>query len=1055
MTSTRRLLLPLFLILSTASLSLGQTSAEMLGQVTDASGAAVSEAKLTARNLATGLTYTNTSSSAGSYRIPLLPPGEYELVVEKAGFGKYVRRPITLRLNQQAELNIPLQVASASEVITVATEAPLINTTNAEVGINIDAKRISELPLAPNRNILNIALQAPGVSQLSSGNSSFASGGTSFSVNGMRTRSNNFMIDGADSNNSSISGLVQEINNPDVVAEFRLITNQFLPEYGRAAGSVVNILTKGGTNNYHGTAYWSYNGNRLNSRTNLDERTFAKAPWRVENQFGGTFGGKIVKDRTFFFGSLLRWTDRRFASGTAITGAPTAEGRTALQSLASGRPQIRALLDFLPAAQQATGQSFPVTADGRTVNVPVGTLSGAAPNKLDVWQWSGRIDHRISDKHFLMGRVLYDDRVSISGQAVPAGLTTLGPGRRQAYNGTLTSTLSSNKFNEFRFNFQRQSSASTASDLNALNIPSIEINRLGLAGFNAADSRTAIGLAVNLPQAQVTNAYQIANNFAYLRGSHSMKFGFDFRRIEQFQDFNPTLRGRLQYNDLQDFVDDVAQVQAINQLQPGLRTWQFYRYYDYFFFLQDEWRVRRNFTLTYGIRYETPGNPFDWLSSENRRIVAANNNNPGYVIDRGPSRDLNNWAPRVGFNYRFGKAQGPLGWLLGDEKTVLRGGYSRTYDFAFNNILLNIYSAWPFTFVLQRPARSPQAFQTIDGIRRGNAAPLPANLMNIPRTTVNDSFRSPFAEQFSTQIQRELGAGYAFTLGYIATKGTALFQSVDGNPTVPGTNGAQRVDNSRGTIRLRANTGSSVYHSMQTSVEKRFSRGYQFSAHYTWSSFIDDQSEIFNASTAGEIAVAQDSFNRRGERGRSAYDRPHRFSINGIWELPFLKDQTKLAGNVFGGWQVGGFLTFQSGAPFSPLNGADPGFRVSGIDALIGNPIRPNVASSVDVSGRSLEQLWPIRTTLFSGVTAANPLGNAGRNILRADGINNFDMVLNKRIRVPKEGHNLNLRAELYNLTNSRDFGIPIATFNAVAFINQWVTNGGGRRVVLLLRYQF
>lgn len=299
-----RLLLSLLLL--TASFITAQTSGEILGLITDASSAAVAGAKLTARNLATNLTYPTASNSAGSYRIPLLPPGESELMAAKAGFGKYIRKPIILHLNQQAELNVSLAVVSDAEVFTVTTEAPLINTTNAEVGFNIDAKRIAELPLSPNRNILNIALQAPGVSQLSSGNSSFASGGTSFSVNGMRTRSNNFMIDGADSNNSSVSGLVQEINNPDLVAEFRLITNQFLPEYGRAAGSVVNIITKGGTNGYHGTAYWSYNGNKFNSRTNLDERTFAKAPWRVENQFGGTFGGPIVKDRTFFFGSLLR-----------------------------------------------------------------------------------------------------------------------------------------------------------------------------------------------------------------------------------------------------------------------------------------------------------------------------------------------------------------------------------------------------------------------------------------------------------------------------------------------------------------------------------------------------------------------------------------------------------------------------------------------------------------------------------------------------------------------------------------------------------------------------
>ncbi len=1053
--ATLSTLLFVSLTLTSPAPSFAQTTAELLGMVTDPSNASIADAKLTARNLGTNLTYTTTSGDNGAFRIPLLPPGEYELTVEKAGFGKYVRKPITLQLNQKAELSVGMVVAGSTEIVSVTTEAPLINTTNAEVGVNIDAKRISELPVAPNRNILSIALQAPGVSQLSSGNSNFASGGVSFSVNGMRTRSNNFMIDGADSNNSSVSGLVQELNNPDLIGEFRLITNQFLPEYGRAAGSVVSIITKSGTNGYHGTAYWNYNGNKLNSRSNLDERTFPKAPWRVENQFAGTLGGPIIKDKTFFFGSLLRWTDRRFASGTAITGAPTEAGRQALQSIQTGRPQVGALLRYLPAAQTPTGQSFTVTADGRSVVVPVGTLSGAAPNKQDTWQWSGRIDHRFNDTHTLMGRVLYDDRVTISGQAVPEGLTSVVPARRQAYMSTLNSTLSSTIFNELRVSFQRQANATTASDLSALGIPSIEINELGLAGFNAADSRTAIGLGVNLPQAQVTNNYQLQDNFSVLRGSHSLKFGFDFRRAEQFQDFNPTLRGRLQYNNLQDFVNDIAQVQAINQLQPGLRNWQFYRYNDYFFFLQDEWRVKPNFTLTYGVRYESPGNPFAWLQGENDRVVAANNNNPGYRADRFPGRDVNNWAPRLGFNYRFGKMGGPLGMLMGDGKTVLRGGYSRTYDLIFNNIALNVYSAWPYTFVFSRPARSTNAFQVIDGIRAGAPAPLPANLNSIPRTIVANDFRAPLAEQISLRLDRELTSGLALNVGYVGTKGTALFQSVDGNPTIPGSGGTQRVDNTRGIIRLRANTGSSIYHSLQTSLEKRYSKGFSFAAHYTWSSFIDDQSEIFNASVAGEVAVAQDSFNRKLERARSTYDRPHRFSINGIWDLPIFREQKGILGNALGGWNLGGFLTFQSGAPFSPLAGNDPGFRVSGIDTLVGNPLRPQVATSLDVAGSKVEDLFPVRTTLFSALSPANPIGNAGRNILRADGIANLDFVLNKKFRLPFEGHTLNFRTEFYNASNSRDFGIPNATFSAAAFLNQWNTNGGNRRIVMLLRYQF
>jgi hypothetical protein len=1029
-----------------------QTSSEILGTVTDQTGAVVIGAKVTAKNVATGLTYDTTSGDSGQFRIPLLPPGKYDLLVEKTGFAKYIQQGIELQLNQRADLTVRLQVSSAAETVTVEAAVPLVNTTNAEVGVNFDNKRITELPLAPNRNILNLATQVAGVSQLSNGNSAFTSGGVSFSVNGMRTRSNNFMIDGADSNNASVGGLVQEINNPDLVAEFRLITNQFLPEFGRAAGSVVNIVTKSGTNDFHGTAYWFYNSNAFNSRSNLDKRVFSKAPWRNEHQFAGTFGGPIIKNKTFFFGSLLRWTDRLFASGTAITGAPTEAGRQALASIAAGRPQIRALLDNLPAAQAPSGQAFTVNADGRSISVPYGTLSGAAPNSFEAWQYSGRIDHRFNDKQNLYGRFMIDDRESVSGQAVPPGLTSQSPAKRYAFNVGLTSSLSAGMFNELRLNFQRLNSSTSASDPKAITIPNIEINQLGLTGFNAAASRTAIGLALNLPQSQVTNNYQIADNFSILKGTHSMKFGFDFRRQEQFQDFNPTLRGRLNYETLQDFVDDRAAVQAINVLQPGLPRFQQYRYYDYFFFWQDEWRMHRNFTLTYGIRYETPGNPFAWLEEVNQKVVAANNGNPGYKMDPAPPRDTNNWAPRVGFNWRLPN----WGFLTGDGKMVVRGGYSRTYDLIFNNIALNIYSAWPFTQVEQRPANTPGAFQYIDGIRAGTIRPpAPANPMLVTRTIVDSTFRAPSADQFAFNIQRELTPSTALTAGWVATKGTGLFQTLDGNPTIPGTLGAARANGLRGIIRQRANSASSIYHSFQTSLEKRFSRNFQFAAHYTWSAFIDDASEIFNPSVAGEVAVPQDSYNRRADRGRSTYDRPHRFVLNGLFETPWFRDQQGI-GLLLGGWNIGGFLTFQSGAPFSALAGVDPGRRLAGIDTLVGNAIRPNVNTSLNLSSLSIEELLAAGgRSLFSTVTAANPIGNAGRNILRADGINNFDMVVNKRVRMPFEGHALNFRFEFYNLTNTRDFGIPEARINNPGFANQWNTNGGNRRIVMGARYVF
>jgi hypothetical protein len=226
-------------------------------------------------------------------------------------------------------------------------------------------------------------------------------------------------------------------------------------------------------------------------------------------------------------------------------------------------------------------------------------------------------------------------------------------------------------------------------------------------------------------------------------------------------------------------------------------------------------------------------------------------------------------------------------------------------------------------------------------------------------------------------------------------------------------------------------------------------------AHYTWSAFIDDASEVFNPSVAGEVAVSQDSFNRRFDRGRSTYDRPHRLAVNGVFELPWMRDQKGVAGRIAGGWQISGFLSLQAGAPFSPLAGEDPGFRLTGIDTLVGNSIRPNVNTSLDLATMPLQDIIAAGgRNLFSRVTAANPIGNAGRNILRADGINNVDLGINKNIKVA-EGHRLQVRFEFYNLFNSRDFGIPEANILNTGWGLQWNTDGGNRRIVAGLRYTF
>lgn len=1055
------------------------TTGTISGTVYDQSGAAAPGTKVSVRNIDTNSIRTTLTEADGRYSFPGLPVGPYEVIAEHAGFAKYVRGPINLLLNQVAVVNPELKAAAVTETVQVTEDAPLLNTTTSEVGVRFDEKRLTDLPTLPQagggfRDVFAFALSAPGVSQLNSGNSGFASG-TNFSVNGSRLRGNNFMIDGQDSNDPSVSGRTQVMNNPEVVQEFRLITNQFSAEYGRSAGSVVSIITKDGTNHFHGSAFWFYNGNKLNSLSNTNKASgFKEAPFRIENQFGGTFGGPIKKDKTFYFGSLQRWTDRQLGSGTTITGVPTEAGRQALQQIAGTRPQVVALLKHLPAATNSAGPVIPVTVGASTVQVPTGQLTNSTASLFDNWQWSHKVSQELG-KHRLTGSYLFSDSFNGgSGQATPPGLTTIVPSSTQALNIALTSNLTARTLNELRASWQRLSTVTTAANPVSEEIPSLEISQLGLTGFNAAASRTAIGLAVNLPQFRTNNTYQIQDNFSWTKGAHSLKFGADLRRVWVKSFFFPTIRGLLRYATLQDFVNDVAEAANINKPLPGGASINYYEWDDYFFYVQDSWQVRPNLTLNLGLRYETPGNALASLYPLNDSIVQTNGGNSVFRLTPRPERDKNNWQPRFGFAWTpKTSSDGLLGRLTGGDKTVVRGGYARTNDYAFINIALNVASAYPFVAAINN-SNLANAFTAMPNQQPNLSSPTALN--QLTRTIVGQDFRSPASDQFNFEVQRAFSQHSVLKVGWVATKGTGLFQTIDGNPrticspiptNAAGTaQGCSRVDPAAGVIRLRANSAASIYHSLQTSLDRRFHNGLSAGMHYTWSSFIDDASEVFNPSS-GEVAVSQDSFNRRADRARSTYDRPHRLAGNFVYELPFYRTQPGLAGRILGGWQIGALMTFQSGSPFTPLNGADVAVALGGIDGLVGNAIRPNLNTTLDLSSMSVEEIQKAGgRTLFSTlapcarVTGTNTcipgarVGSVGRNVLRSDGIGNIDISLVKSFRIV-EGHSLQMRADFFNFTNTRNFGIPEGRVNNAGFGNQWATDGGNRRIFVSLRYAF
>jgi hypothetical protein len=730
-----------------------------------------------------------------------------------------------------------------------------------------------------------------------------------------------------------------------------------------------------------------------------------------------------------------------------------------LQSVAAGRPQIEALLKHLPAGAP-NGRSASFTLAGQTFTVPLGNLTGSSTQTLNNNQITGRVDHQLTQNHLLIGRYMYSDTpVDNTGsvQVTPPGLTSNSPANSHSLNVWTNSVFGSNTSNELRVAWSHLGTVTEGENPAASEIPSLEISELGMVGFNAASSRTAIGLAVNLPQFRYNDTLQMQNNFTQVRGGHMIKAGFDVRHQYVKSFFFPTIRGLLRYPTLNAFVNDVAEAANINKPLPGGEEVNYYRWWDQYYFVQDDWRVTSNLTLNLGLRYELPGNNIQSLIELNERILSVNNNNQVFALSPVPKADKDNFQPRLGFNWQpTTSTEGWLGRLTGGDRFVLRGGYARTHDYAFLNIALNIVSSFPYVAAINR-SNLANAFPVLQSTPGGVPAGTDPN--QLTRTVVAEDFRAPVYDQFSFEGQRQIGTDVALRVGYVGTFGSDLFQTLDGNPRLPFS--TQRQDPSRGVIRLRANAAESWYHSLQTQLDKRFSGGLSAGVHYTWSRFEDTASEVFNPSS-GEVAVAQDPFNLPGDKGRASYDRPHRLAGNFVWELPWLREQATPIAKILGGWQVSSFFSFQSGAPFTVLNGSDPTGALAGIDGLVGNAIRPMINTDLDLGSMTVEEIIEAGgARLFrplcgnpSATCAGERVGNVPRNSLRADGIGNVDIGIVKNTRFAN-GQNLQFRIDMFNATNTRNFGIPDGRINSANFLNQWSTDGGRRRVWAALRYVF
>jgi outer membrane receptor protein involved in Fe transport len=1058
------------------------TSGGLRGQVTDQGGAVIPDADVTAKNIATGAENKTRSNADGLYSFPRLTPGIYNLDIQKQGFKRQEFQQVVINVGQDTTIDASLQAGQITETVTVtATGEELIQKEQAQISTTFETRKVAELPSnIAGGGIDTLALLAPGVVP---GFGNVNGNGVTLSVNGQRSRSNNFTIDGQDNNDLSIGGPSFFVDNQDIVGEFQIITNNFSAEYGRNQGAIVNIVTKAGTNDYHGTLSWYHRDRKFfDSLTNIERRRGDKDPTPfLYNVLGGTFGGPIKKDRIFFFGSYQSILQRQTAT---LTGGPTIapEELSRLKAAFPNNAAVQTLANFSAFALNDLGTLTERTDRPKTDFFVINGVNyrAAYPSRTVAFpehqkEFSVRGDVRLTDKHSFWGRWLDQRAAGKNSLAGSNGFTGDVPFTGRHIGGALTSQISNSTVNEFRFSNSRLSVIfgggceglkgcithpddilQTLANFNYAGINASRLVNGVVTNTGSANQLQTIGAATNLPQGRVVTSYQFVDNLSKTFGVHQLKMGVDIKRLTNSVPFLPNVNGAFRINSTARLAANApSQVQlAVGQVEIA------YNETDQYYYFEDNWRVADNLTLNLGVRYEYTGQPINTIHN----INLARESDPATAIWKQSlpldarvfpelPADKNNWAPRLGFAWRPRFGSNRFGKMLVGEQdaTVVRGGYAIAYDPGFYNIMLNISTSSPVVFLnttvnpatgtipFPVPSANPtgeavQGFATSNGLVVKNT--FDPGFFN--QTIVSPNFYSPYSQQWSLGIQRQINNTNVFEIRYVGNHAVGLFQTVNRNPrfdrllngftlTVPGlgptvfpgfpnlvppglipqvSGAGQCVDNPATTtlneagtcagrilpkalIRSRENTAQSTYNGLQIRYQGRLFNQLSIGASYSFSKTLDNASEIFSFS---DISVTQNPFDfNRLEKGLSGNHRKHASSYNFLWDVPLFKQQQGVLGRVLGGWQVNGVYYLTSGRNFTPFQFCNLGcigtgyddvtFNSSffGADALrpfTGNPKAPR--GSVGISQIDAALIFGVPVTNANGFLSFNDLNKTG-----------------------------------------------------------------------------
>jgi hypothetical protein len=1078
-----RFLWVLLFAVSSVVVAHGQaTTGGIRGVVTDPNGAVVSGAQVTLTRKSTGGTQTAQTNASGQFEFTnLLPANDYSVSIEAPNFKNVTLTDVRVSVTQATDLPVQLEPGQVTETVTVtAGGAELVNTTSANLSKAFSSRQVVELaqttagPAGSPAGVNNLALLAPNVT--SSGGVGVGTGG---SVGGQRPRDNNFVVDGVDNNDKSVTG-PQSYISPDEVAEFTLLQNQFSAEFARSNGGNFLTVTKSGTNDFHGTGYGFFRNRYLNALDTIQKNagiTRDKSSGDLfmprSDYFRGGFniGGPfpifhfgegmppaftLGRDKLFFFTSYERIQTGSAASAGGIV-TPTAAGFAALNAIPGLSPNnLAAFNTFVPVAPVNDQQTISVL--GRPI--PVGNVSFAAPNFFKQNHSVINLDYLQSSATQHHVRFTFTNGADIDNIAnLPVFFVAL-PTKQRLFSYTLIHNFSANVINETRGAFRRSSQNFPVPGITfpGLNVfPNVTLDDLGLN----------IGPDPNTPQFTIENHYQIVDNLTWLKGNHTFKFGGDLRWIISPQSFSQRVRGDYEYLSTEQFLLDLSP-DAFGERNAGNNI-----YYGnqkvLYAFAQDDWRIRPNFTLNLGLSYSYQQVP---LGARTSQALNAISTVPGLLEFREPKSQTKNFAPKFGFAWSPDYKEGLLGRVFGTGgKSSIRAGFSMGYDYIFDNL-----------YILSNP---PQLQQTNDVDT--TVAPTANFLANggLPDTPVaitdpvvarqnTGAFipdqKVPYSLTWTGSYQRQLGTDWSLELRYVGTRGIHLLSQnrinrqakvapEDGRFGLP-TFFSQPTQAQLDALTLTLNqinarssyvpqyaaagfngasvvaflsNGNSTYHGGSAQVTKRFSRGFQMTSSYTFSHLIDDTTaEVF--STVLSPRRVEDFQNLRRERATSALDHTHRFVSSLIYELPWFSKSTGFTKALLGGFQVAGTYTYETGERITLRSGNDANLNGDNAgDRAIFNPngtegVGSTVTALCQVVNPCPRDADGNITGTIVGYLADNPnaryiqtgagaQSTIGRNTFLLPPINNVDFSIMKNFRFG-ESKAIQIRADFFNALN-------------------------------------